>query len=186
VSFFGGDATLALTSQWSEWIQTTRSAPAQVFKTLIPIWEIQQLDTGIASNLERAVHDYYAMVNNINLPSPVYLAMSLQYNYEGSLISTYGSTCHFAHGLFDGDEEIFASSYKNVGWSFYAPKGYQAPGIKIHYEGTQYCGSYSGYSYCPANSYIGGGMYTNYAGCETCSTTALKAEIKCYSLQVVL
>jgi len=183
VSFFGGDATLALTSQWSEWIDTTHYSPAQVFKTLNPIWTLTS-DSVLSSNIQHAVNQYYQKANSVHLPSPVYLSMSLQPTYSGQFISTYDQYCTFYHGFLDGDYERFPTSYNKVSWSFYAPAGYYVPSLETRHVASETCASTSGQVTCPTNSYIGGSMHYSSTNCGSCYN-GLLAHVECYSLEIV-
>ena len=149
VSFYGGDATLALTNQWSDWIKSTQYAPAQVYKQLLPIQNLVSNPT-IAQNIALAVSDYYNQ-NQVSLPPPIYLEMILDTETSissGLVVSYYETACTFTHG-FDWDEsEKFATSAMYRNYYFSAPSGYYAPTII-----STSCES-SKAPFCEAPSYI--------------------------------
>ena len=90
VSFYGGDATLALTSQWNNWTDSTYYAPAQVYKQIIPIQTLVA-NANISQNIAKAVSDYYSM-NQVNLPPPIYLRFSFTSftsTHSGQVVSYY-------------------------------------------------------------------------------------------------
>jgi len=105
MTFYGGEANLALTSNWNSWINSTYYRPAQMNVNLIPIQTFVDHPT-IAQNIEHAVNLYYN-ISKIPPGVEVSLTMSINAKYsqliqtDDSLLTDYIYTCEYEHGLFN-------------------------------------------------------------------------------------
>ena len=141
VTFYGGNATFALTNQWHDWIQSTVYYPAALSKTLQPIQNYIP-DPVKAANVEQAINAYFSKSNDPPLPLPVDPDASIVYaatsSTNNSLLTTEGSSCKYNHGSLDEDYEYFATSlgYTRVSWSATRPGYAPLPPITIGNCGT--------------------------------------------------
>jgi len=175
ISFSGGDASLALTSQWSEWINSTHFAPAQINKELVQISELCSNPT-IQANLVQAITNYYEEANTVAMPLPVYLGTKIVYSYDGSgplMYTSYVTFCIWSHGLGWVDTTYFATSGQKLIPEMQVPVGYQKPRITDRSYKRIYPDS-TGTYYCPSDKFlIGLGTITNSPSCETDCNTAV-------------
>ena len=165
VTFYGGDAAMALTSQWSEWISSTKSDPTQISRNLAPI--SQFAPASLQSNLEKAIADYFA-----NAPQQEPLPVSLQMRLEASssLSQIYidpGSSCKQYHGAAWLDYESLVYSARTGGYQWTVLPGYQTP-PPIQ---TEISGSISGGSSlsCSSDSWICSIPKRSQSGCHDSS-----------------
>lgn len=156
LSFYGGDATLALTNDWAEWIDSTKYAPAKLFNDLVPIQSLGA-SSQVAANLERAVEEYYGARSPPNLP-PVALNMQLSFSSGSSLIhddtQTYVWQHHDAFNPLAITTYLVSDvSYGGVTWK--VPYGSLTPGT-IRLESMQQSPSvsYRHQAKCPSDSWV--------------------------------
>ena len=126
ITFYGGDATLALTNQWNDWIDSTHRSPAQVTRELTPISSLASSSI-IAANLNAATDEYMSQGAEQLLVKPVSLDMSLTADSSKMVINDYQDTCYFSHDLFWSDTTTFATSYTQMGYHYSGALNYLIP-----------------------------------------------------------
>ena len=126
VSFYGGDATLALTNQWSDWIKSTKLAPTQINRILTPIQDFASSNV-TKKNIETAVLQYQSI--NMEPPQPpislnMFLASS-HTSLSNSIIATMATSCIWNHG--DDDVVNFVTGYNRIYYYWNIPAGFYTP-----------------------------------------------------------
>ena len=131
ITFYGGDATLALTNQWDQWINST--------------------------NFARAINDYYERATP-TMQLHIYLKMSLQVSEEaaGEFVLDYKNTCTWKHGFLSEEHSTFASlGSTKANFRFQGiPPGYYEPGIVPTGAHSVGYTTKSGYYACRPNAFI--------------------------------
>jgi len=105
MTFYGGEANLALTSDWNSWINSTYYRPAQMNVNLIPIQTFVDNPT-IAENIELAVNLYYNMSKiapgvDVSLTMNIDTKSSGLLSNDGTILTDYLDTCDYEHGFFN-------------------------------------------------------------------------------------